>query len=124
MSSTTIAGVVNEIADINRELNSLRKQVRRLNQRKAQLENEILSYMESKDQHGLKYKGMKIEAQEKEVYRRKKKTEKDESAVQTLRQYGIRDAENAYKDLMTAMKGSTQHKFKVKISSYSERKPR
>ncbi len=117
MSTSAIIGVVNEMESIRKELKSLREQTRRLNTRKAQLENEILAFMEAKDQAGLKYKGMKIEAQEKEVYARKKKAEKDQSAIDTLRNYGVADAQRAYNDLMHAMRGDPQHKYKVRITS-------
>ena len=110
-----IIGVVNELADIKKELTKLRVQCRNLNQRKAQLEAEVLQFMAAKDQQGLKYKDMKIEAEEKEVYKRLKKAEKEESIAQTLRQYGIQDTEKAYNDLMRSMRGEPEQKLKIKI---------
>ncbi len=113
MSSVTAA--VNELESITKELTKLRLQTRKLNQRKAQLEEEILRYMESTDETKLKYKGLKIQAEEREVYRRKKKSEKDESAMEALRSFGVSNAEAAYRQVIESMRGSPQHKYKVKI---------
>lgn len=117
MSTTAIVGVINELESIRKELKSLRDQTRRLNTRKAALEGEILRFMEAKDQAGLKYKGMKIEAQEKEVFLRKKKADKEQSAIETLRQYGLSNAEQAYTDLIESMRGQKQQTYKVRIIS-------
>ena len=113
---SSITGVVNELATIQKELESLRAQTRKLNKRKADLEQQVLAFMEVKEQTGLKYKGMRIEAQDKEAHRRLKKSEKEESIKQTLRNQGVRDPEKAYQDLINSMKGSPEHKIKLKIS--------
>ncbi len=112
-----IVSVVNELANIRKELGSLRGQVRALNLRKAQLENEVLQFTQAKEQTGLKYKDLKIEAEEKEVYKRLKKTEKEQSMMETLRQYGVHDTDRAYQDLMRSMRGEAEHKLKVRIKS-------
>ncbi len=113
---SSITGVVNELATIQKELQSLRAQVKKLNKRKADLEAEVIAFMESKEQTGLKYKGMRIEAKDQEAHRRLKKSEKEESIKETLRNQGVRDTDKAYKDLMQSMKGSPEHKVKIKIS--------
>ncbi len=113
---SSITGVVNELATIQKELQSLRAQVKKLNKRKTDLEAEVIAFMESKEQTGLKYKGMRIEAKDQEAHRRLKKSEKEESIKETLRNQGVRDTDKAYKDLMQSMKGSPEHKVKIKIS--------
>lgn len=115
MSSVTAA--VNELESIMKELQKVRLQTRKLNQRKAQLEEEILRYMESTEETKLKYKGIKIQAEEKEVYKRKKKADKDESAMETLRSFGVPNPEAAYRQVLQSMRGSPQHKYKVKITT-------
>ncbi len=110
-------GVVNELAEIRKELATLRAHVRVLNQRKTSLENEVLQFMMAKEQSGLKYKDMKIEAEEKEVYKRLKKTEKEQSVMETLRSYGVVNTDQAYQDLMRSMKGEAESKIKVRIKS-------
>lgn len=122
MSTTAIVGVINELESIRKELKALREQSRRLNGRKAQLEGEILAFMEAKEQSGLKYKGLKIEAEEKEVFARLKKADKEQSAISTLRQHGVADAERAYHALVESMRGEAKHKYKVKIVADRARK--
>ena len=113
---SSITGVVNELATIQKELQSLRAQVKKLNKRKTDLEAEVIAFMESKEQTGLKYKGMRIEAKEQEAYRRLKKSEKEESVKETLRKQGVHDTDRAYQELVKSMKGSPEQKLKLKIS--------
>jgi methylphosphotriester-DNA--protein-cysteine methyltransferase len=113
---SSITGIVSELATIEKELQSLRSQVKKLNKRKADLEQEVIRFMESKEQTGLKYKGMRIEAREQEAHRRLKKGEKEESIKDTLRRQGVHDPDRAYTELIKSMKGSPEHKVKIKIS--------
>ena len=113
---SSITGIVNELSTIQKELMNLRSHIKKLNKRKADLEQEIIHFMESKEQSGLKYKGMRIEAKEQEAHRRLKKSEKEESIKDALRRQGVHDPDRAYTELIKSMKGSPEHKVKIKIS--------
>ncbi len=91
--------------------------MKKLNDRKKTIEATIINFLHEKDQPGLKYQGVAIVPEEKEVFKRKKKEEKKEDIKETLRNLGVRDTDKAYEELMSAMKGDADTSVKLKIKS-------
>lgn len=117
---SSITGAVSELNSIVAEQKRLRIQMRKLNLRKKSLEETIVNFLQEKEQPGLKYQGVAIVSEEKEVYKRKKNDEKKEDVKETLRNLGVRDTDKAYEELMKAMKGEADTAVKLKIKSISK----
>lgn len=114
---SSITGAVSELNTIIAEQKRLRIQMKKLNDRKKNLESVIINFLHEKDQPGLKYQGVAIVSEEKEVFKRKKKDEKKEDIKETLRNLGVKDLDKAYDELMNSMKGEADTSVKLKIKA-------
>lgn len=112
MSSITAA--VTELNNLHSELKRLRIDMKKLHDRKKVLEKEVIEYINARDQPGIKYQGVTIIPEEKQTFKIKGKKQKEEDVKNLLRRFGV-DEENAYSELMTAMKGSPDQKVKLTI---------
>ncbi len=112
---SSITTVITELNSLNAELKRLRIQTRTLNNRKKELEKQIIEFMEIKEQPGLKYQGMAIVPEEKESFKAKGKKQKEEDIKHLLEEFGVDNVGHAYKELLETMKGSPKHSVKLKI---------
>ena len=112
---SSIATVISELNSLNTELKRLRIQTRTLNNRKKELEKQIIEFMEIKEQPGIKYQGMAIIPEEKESFRTKGKKQKEVDIKNLLEDFGIENVGQAYKELVEKMRGSPKHNVKLKI---------
>jgi hypothetical protein len=117
MSSEIIAAVT-ELKDLSQDIAIRAKEIKKLRDRKKELEEKICKFLEEKDQPGVKYKDTAI-ILEKNKYTRipKKKAKKEEDCLAVLRHYGIGNAEKIFNELVETMKGDEVPKNAVRLKS-------
>jgi len=118
----SIQGKLNELNSITFELKTLRSRSSQLRYRKKDLEEEIDDYLESKDQPGLKYKGMAIIREDVTKRKTKKKQEKIDASISVLESHGISDPAEVLEELMEARRGSPVHRKKLKFKKVRQKK--
>lgn len=111
----SIKGKVNELQMIQNELKSLRARGSKLRQRTKVLEQEIDDYLESKDQPGLKYNGVAIVREDKQMRKSKKKTDQRNDALDVLEGAGVHSPEKVLDAIMEARRGSPTVNRKLKL---------
>ena len=106
-----------------KELESIKSEIKRNNDRNSSLrgrakvlEKEIASFLKSKDQEGVKYKGKKFMIENKVTHKRKGKKQKEEDTIKLLKEAGIYDAESTYNKLINIQKGDQIETTKIKVS--------
>jgi hypothetical protein len=101
----SIQGKVNEVNSIKNELKSIRERGSVLRKRMKQIEEEIEEYLDSKDQPGLKYKGMAIirEVKTKRCVKNKEQQQKD--AIQVLEKHGINSPRKVLDEIIESRRG-------------------
>ena len=109
----SIQGKINEVNSIKNELKSLRTRGSVLRTRIKQIEKEIEEYLDSKDQPGLKYKGIAIIRELKTKRRIKNKTDQQVDAINVLEKYGITNAKKVLEELMESKKGEPSEQRKL-----------
>jgi hypothetical protein len=102
----SIKSYVDEIERINSEIKRNCKRNKELRTRAKELEKSITDYLKSKDQAGLKYNGTAIIIESKAKRPPKKKKEKEQDVMELLRNLGVSDTNNAYKQLIEVQKGN------------------
>lgn len=112
-----IRGQLKEIEAITQEIKRINAHKKRLTTRKKELEAYILTFLESKDQTGVKYQGTMAVAKEKVVRRRRKKSERIAKGEEVLRNYGINVPGRVIKEVVEAMKGEPEASTSLKINS-------
>lgn len=110
---------VNELKNITDEINRLNAMLKPLRQRKKQIEEQILQFMERTGNNGLqqiKMNNVELVSVEKKHRERLRKEDKEKSAIELLQQSGIANARRVFNDLKDVMKGqeTTTHVLKVK----------
>jgi len=118
----SIQGRLNELNSIKNELKSLRARSSQLRNRAKNIEDEINQYLDSKDQPGLKYKGVAIMRENKTKRKYKRPKDKDTDALGVLENHGVSNAQDVLKELMEARKGSPAEYRKLKFKSYKSKK--
>lgn len=113
--ATEIKSNVTELESIIQEQKRLRIELKKLNDRKKELEKYIDKYLETKGQPGLKNNSIAIIKKEKEVHKRVKQKEAKKEAVKFLKDQGVRNPEEAYNNLIEKMKGEAEVKSYLKI---------
>ena len=101
----SIKADVTELESIKLELTNLSKRRKMLKEREKQIEGRIAQFLKSKDQIGVKHHGMAVVIEEKEVNGPKKMKERDADAIGVLSQYGIKEPDKVFAELMKARKG-------------------
>ena len=101
-----ILGDINELQSLTQELKRLKDQSRSIRQRKLEIEKRILTYLESSDQPGLKYKNIILLAESKETFKRTRIKDKITKGAEFLEQYGIGNSKEIVTKLFENLKGS------------------
>ena len=112
-----ITNTINELNKINQELKRLRIQIRTLNSRKTTLEKEIKTFLEEKDQPGLKYQGVSIMVEDSKKHKYMKQSDKINDCCQILTEYVVQDTTTVMTQLLKAMKGDEEDVTKLRIKS-------
>jgi chromosome segregation ATPase len=118
----SIQGKVTELQSIKGELKSLRERGTKLRTRIKEIEEEIDTYLEVKDQPGLKYKGLAITIDTKEKRKIKKKTDQINDAISVLEKHGVHNPKTVLDEIVEARRGSPTEHRKLKIQTYKPKK--
>lgn len=106
-----------ELENINKEIKRINDSKKKLLNRKKEIEDFILSYLEKNKQEALKYKGTIIRAREKTLRPRKKEVDKKNDCEKILRKYGISNSNQILEELKNAMKGHARIKKELKLTT-------
>lgn len=104
-----------ELECVIEDQKKMRISLKKLNDRKKELEKNIEKYLEEKEQPGLKNNNIAIIKKEKEVHKRVKPKEAKKDAIKLLKDQGVKHAEDFYKNLLEKMKGEKETKSYLKI---------
>jgi hypothetical protein len=106
---------IDELDRIKAEIARNNAQNKILRKRAKSLETQILDYLQSKAQAGVKYNGKSIVLEAREKHTRKGKIDKQRDTVSFLRDLGVSDPENAYSQLLQVQKGDAIEQYKLRI---------
>lgn len=112
---------VNELNNILIEMKRLNKSIADLRKRKKEIEGRITTFLQSKDQPGVKYKGMAIIAEDKKKICYKSKKDKEKSGIETLKKYGIHNPDEVLKEVISSMRGEELETKKLKIKKINQK---
>jgi hypothetical protein len=100
--------VVNELKELKSltyAIKELRAQLKVLTVQKKQKEEVIMDYLRDNNQPGVKYQDLIVLSKERTTFKRLKKKEKEENAIEVLESMGISDPKNALQTILNSMKG-------------------
>lgn len=103
--ATQIANDMKELKAIMSETKKISDKLKELRSRKKQLETNILEYLETNEQPGVKYQELIVLRNEKTTFTKKKPKEREQEVVRILEENGISDPRNVYKLIGEAGKG-------------------
>jgi len=108
--------MASELTLILAEEKQLRGQIGRLRNRRSVLETQISKILRDSDDPGVKYHGLQIALEDKEVRHRKKKTEQIDGAKNVLKTNGVANADRVLESVINAMRGDkiVEQKLTVK----------
>lgn len=115
----SIQSYVTELESIKIELKILNEKKRKLKLREHELENNIATFLKSKEQMGVKYQGSKIVLEQKEKRANKKNKDKDIDSINILMNYGLNDPQKVLNEILEARKGEKVQTDKLKIQKLS-----
>lgn len=104
-----------ELKNVKLEYKRLSLQTKAANARCKELERKILTYLEKTERPGLKYQDITVLRTESNTRTRKKKAEKDQSAIKILEEAGVEDPEATYKIMIESQKGDKTTVSKLKV---------
>lgn len=111
----SIQSDVNELNQIRTEIKRLLGEVKKLRTRSTELESKILDYLTEKSQPGVKYKGTAVIVENKEKRAPKKSIDREQDAIDVLRNHGINEADKVLKEILEARKGEPLERKSLKI---------
>jgi predicted transcriptional regulator len=113
--ATQIANDMKELKAIMAEIKKITDNLKTLRNRKKELENNILNYLEANEQPGVKYQELIVLRNERTTYTRKKPKEKESEIVRILEENGISDPKKVYHMIGQASKGEEVQVNKLRI---------
>ena len=117
-TATQIRYEMKELKDINTEIKNIAIKLKLLRERKKELEEDIIEYLNRTGQPGIKYEDLIVLAGEKKCRDKKKKEEKELDVLTILEQEGIRDSRTVYNHIVEAMRGEQRLAPSLKIKEY------
>jgi hypothetical protein len=118
--SSEITSIISELKEITNEIKIRALELSKLRKRKEELEEQVVKFLDEKDQPGVKYKGVAVIAEDKIRRLPKKKSQKEEDCLSVLRHYGIGNAEKIYNELLETMKGDEIPKKAIRIKDVKD----
>ena len=106
-----------ELYSILNEVKKLKQTIKLYNQRAGKLEDNIINFLKSENQIGVKYKDMAIVVDDKQKNKTRKKVDAENDIYKLLRNHGINDPETVYKEILNAKKGEVEKISKLKIKN-------
>jgi len=116
----SIKADVQELESIQIELKLLTAKRRALKTQEKKVRARIDSFLESKQQPGVKFQGTAIIRVNKEKREAKKEKEKTKDALAVLTELGVAEPEKALEKILEARKGSKTEVKELKLTKYKE----
>lgn len=113
----SIQNNVKELKDINTEIKRLQIETKKLKKRAQDIEKNILSYLNEKEQPGLKYQNTAIIIENKAKRVSKSKKDSDSNAIRILEENGVHNAGEIMRKIAESRKGEQIQMQKVKLQN-------
>lgn len=113
----SIQNNVKELKDINTEIKRLQIETKKLKKRAQDIEKNILSYLNEKEQPGLKYQNTAIIIENKAKRITRSKKDVDGNAIRILEEVGIPNAREILNKITESRKGEQIQMQKVKLQN-------
>ena len=110
-----ITSQITELQSLEKEISILSKRLKKLKNRKKEIEENVAEYLRETNKPGIKYKGKAILLKEVDKRTRMRKKEREEEGKNVLEQYGINNSDEVLHELMEAMKGPKEANYKLLI---------
>jgi len=113
--AVNVSESMKELSKLVLELKTMNAKAKDLRSRKKELEANILEYLESSEQPGIKYKELIVLKTETTTHTRLKKKEKQDNMIKVLEENGVEDAQKVYETIAKSLLGEEQTKSKLKV---------
>lgn len=112
---SSIKSYITELKSINTEIKRHQDAMKVLKKKADEAKKNIASYLQEKEQEGVKYNDVAVVLENKEKRTGKKVKDRDTDAIKVLEDYGIRDAETALTRILEARRGEKIAHTDIKI---------
>jgi hypothetical protein len=116
----SIKGYVDELKAIKLEQKSLRERLKILTNASKVAEQNILGFLEEKQQPGVKYNGTVITIDRATKRAHKSNKSKNSDSIEYLQSLGVDDPENVLKCLLESRRGAPMEKPKIKMNNINQ----
>lgn len=99
------------------ELKEENKKIKSLRDRKKELEEEVLNYLDETNLPAVRYGNMVVIADQKEQRGKKKKKEKETDCIKTLKSLGVNNPKEAFDKILESMRGEIKSVPKLKLKN-------
>ena len=117
----SIKAYVEELEQIQTEIKYNNNRNKLLRVRGKELELNISDYINTKGQHGLKYKGQAILLENRDKRTIKNKKDKEASVISLLEELGISDPEGTYNRIIDVQRNDPIPEMKLKFTKLKKR---
>tara|TARA_Y100000389_G_C17436188_1_gene505693 strand:- start:352 stop:699 length:348 start_codon:yes stop_codon:yes gene_type:complete len=114
----SIKGYVNELSQIKTEIKRLNDRKKKLQKLAKEVEKKIITFLDSKNQPGVKYQGTAVLVESKNKIKTKKTKEREQDSISVLEKYGINNPKEVLGELLQARKGEKVETKKLKFKKY------
>jgi hypothetical protein len=113
--STEIIGYMRELKNIYAETKRINNHLKTIRERRQQVENRILAYLEEVDEPGIMYEDITVLRHKKVQRQRKPVAMKRENIIQLLENKGVHNADRVFNEIQETMKGDAEEVPTLKI---------
>lgn len=115
MSVSQMASSMNELRNIDTEIKRLTQQVKILKEKKKEIEENILEYLNKTDRDALAFKNMMVISKQKKHREKKKKVERENDILNVLQAAGVYDSVKVLDGIKSALRGKEHDVQTLKI---------
>lgn len=115
---SVIQSNVQELRNINIEIKNLQARIKQLRNRSTAIEKDILTYLNEKEQPGVKFQNTAIIIENKAKSIKKNNKDVEKLQVELLRDSGVSNAEEVLKKMSEIKKGDAIQMQKLKIQNF------
>jgi hypothetical protein len=112
-----VCSALEEIYKISLEIKEANKKLKSLRDRKKELEQDVINYLEETDQPAVKYKNIVVISDQGEKRKRKKKKDKETDCIKTLKALGVNNPKDAFEKILESMRGEKTSITKLKLKN-------
>jgi len=114
---SSIQGYVAELKNINVEIKRLQNEIKKFKKRAVEVEKNILTYLNEKEQPGVKYQNTAIIIENKAKRIAKTRKDVESEALRILQNNGVANPQEVLKQITESRKGDKVEMQKVKIQN-------